>query len=81
MNCDKNYCALSVMSNGEVYTWRAVSITCCDVGNMAIGYVAFGAITYCDADDMAIGYVACGGITYCDVGDMAMEYVKTTSGT
>jgi hypothetical protein len=60
-----------------VYTLRAVSITCRDVGDMAIGYVACGAITYCDVGDMAIG---CGGITHCDVGDMAMGYVAK-SGT
>jgi hypothetical protein len=48
---------------------------CCDVGDMAIGYVACGAITYCDVGDMAIGYAACGGITHCDVGDMAMGCV------
>jgi hypothetical protein len=64
-----------------VDTWRAVAITCCDVGDMAIGYVACGAISYCDVGDMAIGYLACGGITHCDVGDMAMECVETKSGT
>jgi hypothetical protein len=43
-----------------VDTWRAVAVTCYDVGDMAIGYVACGAITYCDVNDTAVGYVACG---------------------
>jgi hypothetical protein len=30
---------------------------CCDVGDMAIGYLACGAITYCDVGDMAMEYV------------------------
>jgi hypothetical protein len=60
-----------------VDTLHAVAITCCDVGDMAIGYVVCGAITYCDVGDMALGYVACGGILHCDVGDMAMDYVET----
>jgi hypothetical protein len=59
----------------QLDTWRVVAITCCDVCDMAIGYVACGAITYCDVCDMAIGYVACGAITYCDVGEMAIVYV------
>jgi hypothetical protein len=37
--------------------WRAGAITCCDVGDMAIGYVACGAIMYCDVGDMAMEYV------------------------
>jgi hypothetical protein len=40
-----------------VDTWRAVAITCCDVGDMEIGYVACGVITYCDVGDMAMEYV------------------------
>jgi hypothetical protein len=40
-----------------VDTWRAVAITCCDVGDMSIGYVECGAITYCDVGDMAMEYV------------------------
>jgi hypothetical protein len=40
-----------------VDTWRAGASTCCDVGDMGIGYVACGAITYCDVGDMAMEYV------------------------
>jgi hypothetical protein len=40
-----------------VDTWRAGAITCYDVGDMAIGYVACGAITYCDVGDMVMEYV------------------------
>jgi hypothetical protein len=40
-----------------VDTWRAVAITCCDVGDMAIGFVACGGITQGDVGDMAMGYV------------------------
>jgi hypothetical protein len=40
-----------------VYTWRAIAITCFDVGDMAIEYVACGAITYCDVGDMEMEYV------------------------
>jgi hypothetical protein len=40
-----------------VETWRAGAITCCDVGDTAIGYVACGAIKYCDVGVMAMEYV------------------------
>jgi hypothetical protein len=33
-----------------------VTITCCDVGDIAIEYVACGAITHCDVGDMAMEY-------------------------
>jgi hypothetical protein len=37
---------------------------CCDVGDMAIGYVASGASTYCDVGDMAMEYVETKSGTY-----------------
>jgi hypothetical protein len=37
--------------------WRAGAITCCDVGDMTIGYVACRAITFFDVGDMAKEYV------------------------
>jgi hypothetical protein len=46
-----------------VDTWRAVAIKCCDVGDMAIGNVACGAITYCDVGDMAKEYVETTSVT------------------
>jgi hypothetical protein len=39
-----------------VDTWRAVAITYCDVGDMALGYVGCGGITHCDVGDMAMEY-------------------------
>jgi hypothetical protein len=51
------YCVLDVMSSWEADTWRAVAITCFDVVDMAIGYVACGGITHCDVGDMAMEYV------------------------
>jgi hypothetical protein len=54
LNCDERYCVLGVMSDGKWIRGGVVAITCCDVGDMEIGYVACGAITYCDEIDMAI---------------------------
>jgi hypothetical protein len=51
------YCVLGVMKDGK-WIRGAVTITCCDVGDTPIGYLACGAITYCVVEDMAIGYVA-----------------------
>jgi hypothetical protein len=45
------------VENHPLVFGTVTDITCCDVGDMAIGYVACGAITYCDVVDMAMEYV------------------------
>jgi hypothetical protein len=41
LNCDERYCELSVLERWEWKAWRDGTITYCDVGDMAMEYVAY----------------------------------------